>query len=147
MCDACNWLHQIRAIGLVATKIKSHREIIITVILDANSHQYCRHYGGHQHHHHGDRHEHHGGRQAGWSSTWAGWWSSTKVAVKQGGHQDEQDGRKMSLVTGPLHRPMASGGHWPHWHLATHSTMVKILLATYSTIHFALYILSSYKNY
>ena len=72
---------------------------------------------------------------------------STMVVVKQGGHQDEEDGRKMSLVTGPLHRPMASGGHWPHWHLATHSTMVKILLATYSTIHFALYILSSYKNY
>ena len=72
---------------------------------------------------------------------------STMVVVKQGGHHHEQDGRKMSLVTGPLHRPMASGGHWPHWHLATHSTMVKILLATYSTIHFALYILSSYKNY
>ena len=39
---------------------------------------------------------------------------STMVVVKQGGHHHEQDGRKMSLVTGPLHRPMASGGHSPH---------------------------------
>ena len=30
-----------------------------------------------------------------------------------GGHHHQQPARKMTLVTGPLHWPMASGGHWP----------------------------------
>ena len=86
-------------------KLHPTGKIIFKVLFDANSHHNC-HCCQQHHQHNGHQHQQDNGDQH----------------HQHGGHQYEQDARKMSLVTGPLHRAMASGGHWPHWQLTIHLT-------------------------